>query len=460
MTEGWLPGKEKEPRELQVQKFLARYQNEVMGLFDKESPERELVQRLSEDHTQTLSREEERMLDDIIEQFETKIFEFTKSEAPADAKRVLVTSDNPGSWTAMGPLIAALDTDPRCKGVVAVVSGVAGKEFKKKFPRFNQVHDEKMVLEDALTLANNEPIDVAIGSVSVQNGPEDLALFGGKGNLGAAQNYFVFEGYGGVGGAFKLGTAENMEKIDGIFCNDAFAKAIIHKRLPDYPLEQIFVTGMLAADSFELSKAEDYRTETRATLGIASETFTALYLGDASSDYDKTPGENSRINIDTFEETMQGMRELAQDERAEPIALIVRPHPRAGDKVEFMKNALDEVVPENLSIKDGSGPVKFEGAIYASDVVMSINSNENIFAPVRGRRSIILAYDGEKMGGPALKEFYGDELLKAMREIPGIYYATNPHELAEILKQISKEPLPEPTGTTAVTAGILDKVLA
>ena len=440
-----------------AEKFLAKNKGQVLGVLE-DPAERELVQRFSEDSAEILSADDERRLTDILERFETKIFEHEKPEADPGAKRVLVTSDNPGSWNAVKPLIAALEQDARCKSVIAVVSGVAGKQFEEAYPSFGRVQGEKTVLGDAISLADREPIDAVVASVSDKNGPEDLALFGGKGNLGARKTFFIFEGYGGVGGAFNLGTKDQMEKIDGIFCNDPFAQALVHKLLPDYPTDHIYATGTLAAEGFELDKATEYRAETRAKLGIGTDAFAVLYLGDVSADYAKVPGAHPNINTKTFEETLAGIETFVGAGKRD-VALIVRPHPRDPDKEKLVNAGENERLPENLSVKNGSRPFSINEVAYASDVLVSIAGTENFFAPARGRRSIFLAYDGPGFAGDAFRSFYGPELIEAIRQTPGVFIASSSAELAEILERISKEPLPTPVGTSAVVAGVLDKIL-
>lgn len=454
-----LPQDKKAEHDTDAEKFLATYKAEVLGVLD-DLEERALVERFSQDQSVSLSADEETRLADILERFETKIFTYEKPGVEQGAKRVLVTSDNPGSWSAVKPLIAALEKDSRCKGVVAVASGVAGKSLMEAFPAFSQIRDEKTVLGDAIALADREPIDVAIASVSVKNGPESLAIFGGKNNLGAARTYFIFEGYPSVSDDFNFRTEEEMEQaIDGIFCNDAFAKAILHKRLPNYPTNRIYTTGVLSSEGFELDKTAEYRAETRKKLDIGKDAFAVLYLGDVNSDYAKMPGANPEINTETFVETLSGIEAFARTEEGKSVALIVRPHPRDPDKEKLVGSGENQSLPENLSVKNGSSPVSFNGVVYASDVVVSIMSNENMFAPARGRQSIFLAYDDPGMGGQALQSAYGHELIEGIRQMPGVHIASSPEELTRILESISKEPLPTPVGVNAVVANVLSRVL-
>lgn len=452
-----LPKKNKVQYDTDAERFLAKYEGEVLGVLE-DPAERNLIKHFSEDSSADLSINDEQRLANILEKFETKIFEYEKLDAKSGAKRVLVTSDNPGSWSAIKPLILALEQDSRCKGVVAIVSGVAGNQFKEVFPQFDQVRGNKTILGDAISIANKEPIDIIIASVSVKNGPESLALFGGKSNLGAAKTYFVFEGYGGVGSLSSFITKDQLEQIDGIFCNDIFAKTLIHKLLQEYPADRIYVVGTLSSEGFELDKSAEYRAETRAKLGIGTDAFAVLYLGDVNSDYAKMSGANPQINFETLQKTLGGIEQLAREEKERSVVLIVRPHPRDPDKEKLTHAGEGHNLPNNVSIKNGSNPISFNGAVYSSDVVVSIMSNENFFAHARGRRSIFLAYDDPGFGGQALQSVYGSDLIKAIKQMPGVFIASSPVELAKILKQISKESPVTPVVSSAIAASVLDTI--
>src|SRR3989338_11621220 len=89
-----------------AEKFLAKNKGQVLGILE-DPAERELVQRFSGDSAEILSADDERRLAGVLARVETKIFEYEKSDPDPEAKRVLVTSDNPGSWNAVKPLIAA-----------------------------------------------------------------------------------------------------------------------------------------------------------------------------------------------------------------------------------------------------------------------------------------------------------------------------------------------------------------
>ncbi|MEK7531873.1 MAG: hypothetical protein AAB545_03040 [Patescibacteria group bacterium] len=419
--------------------FIKKNSNEILGILD-DPEEREAVKRISEE---TLFPDDDvwqKMGRGILERFETKIFEFEKKEADKNAKRVLVTSDNPGSFGAIKNIIRALENDSRCKGIVALVSGVAGKQFTGEFPIFKKIHEERTVLGDIIEVSKNEPIDVALASVSVKNGPEGLVLFGAKSNLGVSKTFFLFEGYGTPGGTFLLGNNERMESIDGIFCNDEFAKKILGQRMPEYPQEKIHICGVLSSEGFELEKAESYREETRRKLGIDSNAFVVLYLGDLFSDGKDEGFLDPDIDIKTLEKTILAVSQFSHN-NVGGVVIIVRPHPRDPQKENLLAIGEKIALPENLSIRKGASPLSFNGVAYASDVIVSIQGTENFFAPLRGKPSVFLAYNDLGLGGDALRQAYDEALIEEIRQIRGISIASSSEALTGILEKVSKEPL-------------------
>ena len=81
--------------------------------------------------------------DDEVEQLETNIYTFENPNATEGSKRVLVTSNDPGSFNALKHIVRSLITNPRCRGITALISGLALENFKKEFPRLERVPEEE-----------------------------------------------------------------------------------------------------------------------------------------------------------------------------------------------------------------------------------------------------------------------------------------------------------------------------
>src|SRR3989344_1797662 len=221
--------------------------------------------------------------DQEIEQRETNVYTFENPDANEGAKRVLVASNDLGSFNAVKHVIRSLVTDPRCRGITALASGLALENFKKEFSHFEHVREKDVsedgservqsVFEDVGGLAEKRPVDVALLSLSTRDGPEIPMLFAGKDVFGARKTFVIVDGWGKVGGPFARTKAENMEHIDGIFCNDEFEKTLVESSLPGYPPDRIYAYGTPVLEHLQLDKAAEYRRETRKLFGIGEDAF-------------------------------------------------------------------------------------------------------------------------------------------------------------------------------------------
>src|SRR3989344_6101622 len=256
--------------------------------------------------------------DDEVEQLETNIYTFENPNATEGSKRVLVTSNDPGSFNALKHIVRSLITSPRCRGITALISGNAAENFKKEFPRFERVREEeidergnervKSVFEDVGDLVEKCHVDVALLSLSTRDGPEVPMLFAGKDVFGARKTFVLVDGWGKLEGPFTRTNTDNMEHIDGIFCNDEFEKTLIESALPAYPPDYIHPYGTPVFEHLELDKAAEYRSETRKKLGIGADAFVVLYVGDVSLDYEGWKGvDSTNINVQTFEKTREAL---------------------------------------------------------------------------------------------------------------------------------------------------------
>ena len=418
--------------------------------------------------------------DDEVEQLETNVYTFENPDAEEGAKRVLVTSNDPGSFNAVKHVVRNLIANPRCRGVTALISGNAAENFTKEFPRFERVREQevdehgnervKSVFEDVGDLAEKRPVDVALLSLSTRDGPEVPMLFAGKDVFGARKTFVLVDGWGKLEGPFTRTNTDNMEHIDGIFCNDEFEKTLIESALPAYPPDYIHPYGTPVFEHLELDKAAEYRSETRKKLGIGADAFVVLYVGDVSLDYEGWKGvDSTNINIQTFEKTREALERWAIAHPDREVVLLVRPHGRAKKKPEtihdwdYLIRAADE--PHsfgNFSLRNASGPSMNEVA-YTADAVASICSTENQVAPLRGLPAIYLGYGEEGLGKEVLGRLYGSENLPRLDGIPGISIVSSENDLQRALDQVATEHAPEtqkPRKVEDSTARIVDAILA
>ena len=418
--------------------------------------------------------------DQEIEQRETNVYTFENPDANEGAKRVLVASNDLGSFNAVKHVIRSLVTDPRCRGITALASGLALENFKKEFSHFEHVREKDVsedgservqsVFEDVGGLAEKRPVDVALLSLSTRDGPEIPMLFAGKDVFGARKTFVIVDGWGKVGGPFARTKAENMEHIDGIFCNDEFEKTLVESSLPGYPPDRIYAYGTPVLEHLQLDKAAEYRRETRKLFGIGEDAFVVLYLGDVSIDYEGWKGvDSTNISIETFEKTRHAVGEWAAAHPDRETVLLVRPHGRAKREPEtihdwdYLIRAADESRPSgNFSLRNAS-VLSMDEIAYASDALTSICSTENYIAPLRGLPVVYLGYADEGLGQAVLEKLYGAENLPRLGSIPGVSIVSSEDDLQRVLNMVAAGPAlkaQKPAQAEDSTAHIVSAILA
>lgn len=430
--------------------FLQKYFPEVRPLI-QDTP----LESISDEVT-------EAQLDAILERFETKVFTLEKNESEhtPDAQQILLAANDPGAYNAIKPLISELLVDTRCRGMNVLTSGVASADFESQYGRtFKQVRDsEKGAIDDiSETLSGTNVPDIVLVALSSNNGPESIALYGGKSVFGAKKMYVVFEAWTGMGSAFAKNRG-NMDKVDGFFCNDELAKKIILNHLPEFEEDRVHVTGTPVLDSLEVDKADEYRHQIRERFGIGEDVHSILYLGDVSVDYKSMKGTfDPRINEKTFEKTIASVKELALASPKKQYAVLLRPHPRDPNKEELYDILKQHDLPPNVMFVDARASVlSINEATYASDTIVSILSTENNLAPLRGRKSIFLAYEDAGLGGDALKSLYNKEIIDLIAATPGVSVASSGEGLVESIRDGSESH----AGTTSVYGGNASKKIS
>lgn len=280
---------------------------------------------------------DESRVENVLEQFETKIFLFEKqeNESKPDAKKVLVTASETTAFNIMNPIIERLKKEDRCKAIGLLTDLRAGKMFEdKKDVDFKRIDNKQLpVLADAMKTAEKEPFDVSIIATDPVDSPNEVVLFGGKSVFGANKLYVIVGGWVGFGSDIILSHPErqkNMESIDGIFCNDELAKRIIMSQFKEYPENKIFVTGTPVVDNLEIEKLVQYQKTGREKLGLEKETLAVLYLGGSSAIHQRAGYDyetDKKINEKTFEQTLDAVIKLADSESQRKFVYLVRPHP-------------------------------------------------------------------------------------------------------------------------------------
>jgi len=392
----------------------------------------------------------------ITEKDETKLFSLEKSFANPEAKRVMVTFDNPGAYNGLAPIVDALVRDPRCKGVSVLTSGWGSRQFRKderakSFKEIPPVTDlahpaRETVFADILQESETSRYDIVLASGSAKDGPESAALFAGKANFGASTLFFFIDGWGTTSWLTEATSRaeENAPLIDGIFCCDEMAKRLAMRALPGIPVEKFRVSGSPVIDGLYVENSEEFTETARRKLGLAPDEVAVLYAGDVPGDYGadmQIDGEH--IDMRSLDRVIEAMRHAAQKEPQKKFALLVRPHPRNAPEYqkEQVRHASSAQVPPNMAVRDASYPdVSIQEARYAADAVASIVSTENFLMPRIGRPAISLALSEAGMGGAVIRKLYG-EIGEDMRHAePLLSFVHTPEELAVALLALRRAP--------------------
>lgn len=363
---------------------------------------------------------------------ESNLFVFRKHGKNSSGKTILITIDNPGAYNAMRPIIHALVSDERCKNIIAVISGVASKNFQIDFSHgFIQVRSRPLFIADLSIALEENPPDIIFCSISATDGPEGIMLYSGKSVFCAQKLYIVFDGWGTLWSAFS--NQKNMDTVDGFFCNDELAKKIIRQHLPEINEDLMHSIGTPVIETIEAGKACEHRKAMRARFHLDEDVRALLFLGDISDGPKNIFGTDPRINEITFEKTIMEMSRLAETHPNKKFALLLRPHPRDANKQELYAFMERVCLPENLAFIDaGVSIVALNEVAYGADVIASICSTENFLAPMRGRYAIYLGYQGFGFGGEFLETIYGKEIMKIISETQGIAVASSPEEFGSL----------------------------
>ncbi|QQG42903.1 MAG: CDP-glycerol glycerophosphotransferase family protein [Candidatus Giovannonibacteria bacterium] len=361
------------------------------------------------------------------------------------AKNVLLACGNPGAYSVVGPLVAALKEDALCETIIVLTSGFSNNAFAEQFGKdFVLVAGHKLVLADLLDLAGRKCIDIVFGTLNAFNSPDGVVLFGGKSVLGAKKIFLVLESWGQRFNPIFAPNKKRMDEINGIFVNDELAKAIFVESC-GFPEEKIFATGTPNLDSLDVAKADSHRKMARNEWGVSEGDIVILYIGGISSELRDWYGAREYLDEISFRILTDEVQSIALHFPEKNFVLVLRPHPR--DLQREAKRALirSAGVSKNLIFKSGGPPFTINDAAYGADVICGIISTENFLAPLRGRKAIFLGLKGKNMGWETLEEVYGKPGIEAIAKIsPDVKIADSPESLEDILADFVTRPRTKP----------------
>lgn len=446
--------------------FIKEHSSEILPLIEKDKEEVDYVKGLVNGTNEPSDALAEKQAEDILEKFETKIFLLEKPEGEYEpnSKRVLITATDPLQFNSVFPIVKSLSKDKRCRAVGLITDNIAGKNFEDlmkeetfdfNFKAIKGGHEQDVaepteydktfpVIADGLKMVENDPFDIALVT---PDKPSANILFSAKSVFGAKKLYLIDAGWVGVSGGRvdhplrDESRVDNIDSIDGIFCNDELAKNIIINQLSEFPKEKILVTGTPVIDKLELWRAKELETEGRRKLALNEDEIAILYIGDISPDYFDKSELDRKLNEKTFSRTVEAFFSAAEREKDKKFVLLVRPHPRDPNKEELLK-AVGSQSENSRIISAGLDVISINEAAYASDVVVSICSTENNLALLRGKRAVYLSYKDPGFGYDLLKIVYGDN-LKIIKDQDGIDFASSPEDFKKIMEELGRSPVKE-----------------
>lgn len=416
-------------------RFLRKYADEVKPVLG--DAKKDVFDRIA----QGSASEEE--VNESVEEFETKIYSHRKEEGgfDEDAKDVLVTIADPGAFNVAAPIIDRLQNDRRARSIEILTHGVSQKSFRGKFGEgFSQVGDpNKPVLADlGQATADLGAPDVVLATVSAENGPESVALFGGKSVLGAQRLFLIRDGWGGMGSTFDKGKSTlNMDEIDGIFCPDELSKQVVVDKLPHYSRDRIYDFGTPTIDSVYAEDGADLQRLGREKLGLDDDTIAVLYGGGIQGEWIERYGTDPQIEAKTFSEVVGAIIDVAQNNPAKNYALLVRPHPRDPEK-ESIYDLSKRELPTNLKVIPADSPTPSE-AIYASDVDLTISSTEAFKNLLRGRQAVFLTLEGKTMGEGMMQRVLGGDAYNQLQRSDGVKFVKDRLNLTRLISGVIRK---------------------
>ena len=99
---------------------------------------------------------------------------------------------------------------------------------------------------------------------------------------------------------------------------------------------------------------------------------------------------------------------------------------------------------------------------YGSDIILSIFSTENLFAPLRDRKSVFLGFGGSDMGRGIIDKVYGEDAVKILsKESVNLRVADSSENLGAYLAElIHSDPGALRLAQISATQKIIDIIVA
>jgi len=386
----------------------------------------------------------------------------TKKHIGYGAKNIILNATEPMAYNAILPIIESLIEDNRCKTLAFVTSEQAKIKFdsilKKKNLRFRF---QEIIIKkrgrknttniighnwiNALSKFGCDKFDIAIATIDWQSDKYSL-FFVAKKRLGVKKMFLLQQSVTALCARSSLlkkyFTGTRAGSVDGVFYQDTFSQNITLGCLPNIPRHIAIISGPILTDVHSGPKIKQLRNSSKKKLGIKTNEFAILYLGDADKNYHKIDKAididmNSKTLLLTIEATIQVASILPKKN----LVFLVRSHPRGRYKEKAVIKKIKHILPNNLKIKYvRDDKISFEETMLSANVLVSIGSAENFLASQNGISAVFLAYksasQNKKLGAYLLGKVLGRNAHMLFKDNNALTVASSPSEFTQILSKI------------------------
>ena len=290
------------------------------------------------------------------------------------------------------------------------------------------------MLQDLLVIAEENPFDIILTTGNGLNGPESVPLYGGLSISSKPKIFLVFDGWGAMGSAFGENKG-NMEKIDGIFCEDELAKSLITRYLPEFSKDRIYTTGVFDAQFLGLDRADFYKDQFRKDFEIDSNALVVAHLTTIASAFQGV-GADPQMEQSAFDISLRAVEKFLDNHGngGKKVVVALKAHPRDPQPDGYKNIFAKYEKNSNMELKIIPTSYDINKLAYGADLITGTLSSELFLAPLRGRQAVFLGYDGSGLGGGVLKKVYGEEVLKVISERPATSIVSSSEEFTACLE--------------------------
>lgn len=217
---------------------------------------------------------------------------------------------------------------------------------------------------------------------------------------GSATKIFCLQDY--WGGA--LLTSWKDCRPNFIMVNDPAGANIVQEAWPDFPVEQIRITGYPALDKYAPYDVESMAARGRSVLGVSRDKKVVLYLGSVSAPHLQSMLSETEI----LSEVVAALNEIKKD-----ICFIPRQHPRMKNDAPEQAAGWDQALGRfnGGALTKDSSACDIPLVLASADVVLAMTSSTLVEAAVLRKEVISLFY-------PKMRERFIAQTAGSLKKFP------------------------------------------